>query len=83
MGQVSEISRLRWRCRRGSRELEYVLQRFLNQGHLDLDEADSRLFDRLLDCEDDRLMDWLIRGDDPDDGELCAIIHRIRRSFAR
>ncbi|MDN5871323.1 MAG: succinate dehydrogenase assembly factor 2, partial [Nitrococcus sp.] len=61
---MSEISRLRWRCRRGSRELEYLLQRFVDQGHLNPDEPDLRVFDRLLDCEDDRLMDWLIRGDD-------------------
>lgn len=78
-GRVSEISRLRWRCRRGTRELEYLLQRFLDQGHLSLDEQDLRVFDRLLDCEDDRLIDWLIRGDDPVNGEFCAIIHRIRR----
>lgn len=80
---MSEISRLRWRCRRGTRELECLLQRFLEQGYSYLDEQDLRVFDRLLDCEDDRLSDWLLRGDDPANGELCAIVHRIRHSAGR
>lgn len=77
---MSGISRLRWRCRRGSRELEYLLQRFLEHSHLDLDERDLHDFDRLLECDDDRLIDWLIRGDDPIHGELRAIVRRIRCS---
>ncbi|MCO6439951.1 MAG: succinate dehydrogenase assembly factor 2 [Nitrococcus mobilis] len=77
---MSEIARLRWRCRRGTRELEYLLQRFLDH-HVSLAEPDLRAFERLLDCEDDRLIDWLIRGDDPADERLCAIIRRMRRSI--
>lgn len=77
---MSEISRLRWRCRRGARELEYLLQRFLDQSHLNLNEQDLCVFERLLGCEDDRLADWLIRGDDPANEELRAIVHRIRHS---
>lgn len=77
---MSEIARLRWRCRRGTKELEWVLQRFLDQGYRNLSEKELCLFDRLLDCEDDRLIDWLIRGDDPTNGEFCALVHRIRHN---
>ncbi len=77
---MSEIARLRWRCRRGTRELEYLLQRFLDH-YMSLAEPDLHAFERLLDCEDDRLTDWLIRGDDPADDRLCAIIHHMRRSI--
>lgn len=77
---MSEISRLRWRCRRGTRELEYLLQRFLDR-HLGREEREVQAFARLLDCEDDRLIDWLIKGDDPANEELCALIHRMRGSI--
>ena len=74
---MNEVSRLRWRCRRGTRELEYLLQQFLDR-HLGREALELQVFERLLDCEDDRLIDWLIKGEDPANEELRALIHRMR-----
>lgn len=77
---MSEIARLRWRCRRGTRELEYLLQQFLDR-HLGREADELEVFERLLECEDDRLIDWLIKGDDPANEELCVLVQRMRDSF--
>lgn len=74
------MARLRWRCRRGSKELDCLLQRFLDKELASLAEPDLRGFERLLDCEDDRLIDWLIRGKPPADEEFCTLVHKIRHS---
>ncbi len=78
---MSEHSRLRWRCRRGTTELDRLLTRFLDaqeQGYDALDAAGRQHFEQLLACEDDRLIDWLINGERPTEGALVDIIQRIR-----
>jgi len=78
---VSEAARLRWRCRRGTKELDTLLVHFLEAvpgGYADLDGAGRQAFDRLLDCEDDDLIDWLLKGGVPRDGSLADITRRVR-----
>ena len=41
-------SRLLWRCRRGIREMDIVLQEFLNQSYDMLNDADKSSFSQLL-----------------------------------
>ncbi len=72
-------SRLVWRCRRGTLELDLLLRRFLDTGYDGLDARQRRAFERLLDCEDDVLQDWLLGTAEPDDAELKEIVDRIRR----
>lgn len=45
---MSELARIRWRCRRGLMELEIVLERFLRTHYPSLDEAGRAAFDDLL-----------------------------------
>lgn len=78
---MSEADRLRWRCRRGTKELDALLVRFLEAktgGYGDLDGAAREAFDTLLDCEDDDLIDWLLKGEVPRDGTLADITRRVR-----
>ena len=74
------LSRLRWRCRRGTRELDLILQRFLERGYPALDAGGRAEFEELLDCEDDRLQAWLVNGDHPGDERLAAIVGTIRHA---
>ena len=79
--QKSNIDgRLRWRCRRGTRELDLILGSFLESSYGGLDARQQGLFDRLLDCEDDRLQDWLLGEVEPDDAGLAEIVAIIRRT---
>ncbi|WP_440995576.1 succinate dehydrogenase assembly factor 2 [Arhodomonas sp. SL1] len=76
---MSEASRLRWRCRRGTKELDVVLERFVSREYERLGEAERAALERLLDEEDDRLVDWLLTARErPADGEVAALVERIR-----
>ena len=75
---AAELRRLRWRCRRGMRELDRLLERWLEQGWRDSPMAERAAFLRLLDSEDDRLWKWFLGHERPDDAELDALVGRIR-----
>ena len=68
---------LRWRCRRGMRELDQLMQRYLERGWPQADDRERGLFLRLLDCEDDKLWAWFMGLERPADAELQAIVDRI------
>jgi antitoxin CptB len=80
---AERLSRLRWRCRRGMRELDLLLEQFLAQGHDTLGPAEQVLFERLLDVEDDLLYAWFYQGVLPDDGDLQWLVGRISAGFQR
>ena len=68
---------LRWRCRRGMRELDQLMQRYLKKGWPNADDAERGRFLRLLDCEDDKLWAWFMGLERPEDTGLQAIVDRI------
>jgi antitoxin CptB len=74
----AELRRLRWRCRRGMRELDQLLERWLDREWGQSPEAERGVFLRLLDCEDDRLWRWFMGFEHPDDAELANMVARIR-----
>ena len=79
---MADIPRhLRWRCRRGTRELDVLLERFLEAGYCELDASGRENFEHLLAVEDDRLIDWLLTGrDQPQHDGLADVAARIRRA---
>ena len=77
-GDASEPGRLRWRCRRGMRELDALLTRYLDREWAGASEAERGDFLRLLDCEDDRLWRWFMGYEHTDDAALDTLIARIR-----
>lgn len=76
--QDPDIKRLRWRCRRGMRELDQLLERWLDREYAAVSEVERGVFRRLLDCEDDKLWRWFLRHESPDDVEIAALVDRIR-----
>lgn len=75
---MSSLSRLRWRCRRGMKELDLIFERFLENGFNNLTENQKMDFERLLECQDDQLYDWFYQGQEPEDRALVAIVALIR-----
>jgi len=72
-------SRVRWRCRRGTKELDYLLLRFVEAHYESLDDAERTALESLLSVEDDRLIDWLLTGKGvPDDPTAASLAQRIR-----
>jgi antitoxin CptB len=74
---MSAESRLRWRCRRGTRELDAVLGAWLETRHATASAGLREDFDALLDCADPDLWDWLIGHAEPAE-RFAAIIADIR-----
>lgn len=71
---LPEIRRLRWRCRRGMRELDQLMLRYLDRRWLAADDDERSLFLRLLDTEDDKLWRWFMGRERPEDVTLNAIV---------
>lgn len=71
-------ARVRWLCRRGMKELDVLLERFLADGYGELDEAGRGDFLRLLEFEDPVLWGWLLGYEEPYDVRLCGLVERLR-----
>jgi antitoxin CptB len=78
---VSEISRLRWRCRRGMRELDVVLLNYLETIYPGACPEEQAAFRRCLDLQDPEILDLLIGRGIPDDEVLASVVETIRTSF--
>lgn len=72
-----ELNRLRWRCRRGMRELDQLMQRFLDRAWATSSDADRALFLRLLDTEDDILWRWCMGRERPEEADLAGFVDRL------
>ena len=73
----SDPAALRWRCRRGMRELDQLLQRYLEHAWPLADDRERGVFLRLLDVEDDKLWQWCMGQDRSEDAELQGLVERI------
>ena len=73
-----ELRKLRWRCRRGMRELDQLLERWLEREWRQSPTAQREVFLRLLDTEDDKLWRWFLGHEASPDVEIAALVDRIR-----
>lgn len=74
---MTELAKLKWRCRRGMRELDVLLLRYLEQRYLTTSIAEQQIFQHLLELPDIELYGYFIGHELPDDGNLAAMIHTI------
>ncbi|MEN8762631.1 MAG: succinate dehydrogenase assembly factor 2 [Thiogranum sp.] len=75
---MSELARMRWKCRRGMLELDLLLRDFLDSGYQDLDETGQQLLDRILDYPDAVLLEWLMGRIRPTDKDVAQLVDKIR-----
>lgn len=73
----NERKRLRWRCRRGMRELDQLMLRYLDGPWVTDSDAERAVFLQLLDCEDDKLWRWFVGRERPQEDALNELVHRI------
>ncbi len=79
---MSELARLRWKCRRGMLELDLLLRAFINGGYAQLDAAQRARFDQLLDYPDALLLEWLMGRIRPTDKDVVQLVDKIRAAAA-
>jgi antitoxin CptB len=77
MSDEAELRRLRWRCRRGMRELDQLMLRYLDHRWRQADASERAAFERLLDTDDDRLWRWFMGREAVQEKDLRALVERI------
>lgn len=75
---MNDLSRLRWRCRRGIREMDLLLQDFLSGPWAELSTDEQRSFERLLEETDLDLFEWISGRAEPHDPAFRLLIGRLR-----
>ena len=71
-----KMSRLRWQCRRGMRELDELLLGYLEQRYEHAPEGDKEAFRSLLELPDPELMGYMLQKETPT-AELAHVIEHI------
>lgn len=69
-----DLNRLRWASRRGMLELDLILSPFVENVYPTLSPDDQRLFEQLLESEDQDLFNWFLRKGEADDAAIQAIV---------
>ncbi|MDT4288294.1 succinate dehydrogenase assembly factor 2 [Methylomonas sp. MO1] len=72
------INKLRWRCRRGTLELDLMLLRYLENRYLAAELLEQQTFLRMLELEDTDLMRYLMGEQLPNDDSMKNLVLVIR-----
>jgi len=72
--------RLKWQCRRGCRELDRLLESYLENSYAASERQEQRLFAALLEREDDFLL-ALLMGDRAAESEpMARLVRKIKHT---
>ena len=77
---MSELARLRWKCRRGMKELDVLLEGYLESRYPMASEAEQGAFRALLDEQDPVLYAYVIGRDQPAGEDQRRVIESLRRA---
>ena len=76
---MAGLGKLEWRCRRGMKELDLLLLRYLRGPYAAAESEEREAFARFLDLPDPDIARYLVAGDVPDDPQQAALCGRILR----
>jgi antitoxin CptB len=74
------LKRLEWRCRRGMKELDLLLVRYLRAHHGTAPAEERAAFEQFLELPDPDIARYLVGGDVPEDPRQAALCRRILQS---
>ena len=72
----TELGKLRWRCRRGMKELDVLLARYVDERFCNASSPERDAFRRLLDTQDPVLYAYCLGSERPPP-EFATLIERI------
>lgn len=75
---MSEYAKLKWRCRRGTRELDVILLRWLDTRYTSAEESELELFVQVLALEDPTLFAYVTGREKPQDPAIEQFILNLR-----
>ncbi|MDM8561286.1 succinate dehydrogenase assembly factor 2 [Candidatus Parabeggiatoa sp. HSG14] len=76
---MSELAKLKWRCRRGMKEMDILLTRYLEQAYEQASKVEQQAFQALLDMPDIDLYSYLIGQEKPTNRDTLALLEKIRQ----
>jgi len=68
------FNKLFWRSRRGMLELDLMLVPFLKECYVNLPKESQLQYQRLIECEDQEILAWLMEKETPLDKEISQIV---------
>lgn len=71
------LSRLRWHCRRGMRELDVLLTRYFEQTYPTASAEQQLAFEALLDQQDPVILAYLVGTQTPDRQDIKDVIQQL------
>ena len=76
----SQMARLRWRCRRGMRELDLMLEAYLRRFWETAPLSERKAFEVLLEMEDPELYRLLAGHSEAPDPKSADVVAKIRNA---
>lgn len=75
---MSEMARLRWHCRRGMKELDVLLEAFLERHYPTAEPSIQAAFRALLEEQDPAILAYVAGRDTPKDEGMRHVIESLR-----
>ncbi len=72
-----DLNRLRWRCRRGMRELDTLLMHYVERYFAKADEAEQTAFQALISLPDPEILGLLMGRLRSEDEEINRVVERL------
>ncbi len=72
---------MKWRCRRGIKELDIILSKYLEEHYNSASQDEQQTFRELLSLEDPVLFSFLLDTEEPSTPEQIALITKLKNLF--
>lgn len=76
---MENLQKLAWRCRRGTKELDVLMQKYLNNYYQTASENMQHAFERMVEMQDPDLYDLLVGRQASEDQNINQVIEDIYR----
>jgi antitoxin CptB len=73
------LSRMRWHCRRGMRELDVLLTRYFEQDYPHANPQQQLAFAQLLELQDPTILSYLTGAQQPERADIADVIRHLTR----
>ncbi len=78
---MNELSQMKWHCRRGIKELDIILGKYLEEHYDSASQSEQYAFRDLLLLEDPVLFSFLLETEEPDNPEQISLIIKLKNLF--
>jgi len=75
-----DYGKLKWQCRRGMKELDFLLARYLRERYSQAASDERAAFADFLELPDPDIARYLLAGDVPEDPRRAALCRRLLQS---